>query len=99
MSIYRRDLYGTKYRSFFVKDDELLEKYNEICKNVENTIKKEFESEPIYNDKYLKAKLKSFNGKINKNFNKYKIPKEGAQLICLSVILINFVFRTVLKCF
>ena len=35
MSIYRRDLYGTKYRSFFVKDDELLEKYNEICKNVE----------------------------------------------------------------
>ena len=30
MSAYRRDFDKTKYMSFFMKDDELLEKYYEI---------------------------------------------------------------------
>ena len=30
MSAYRRDFDETKYMSFLIKDDELLEKYNEI---------------------------------------------------------------------
>ena len=30
MSAYRRDLDESKYMSFLIKDDELLEKYNEI---------------------------------------------------------------------
>ena len=30
MSAYRRDFDETKYISFLMKDDELLEKYNEI---------------------------------------------------------------------
>ena len=30
MSVYRRDFYKTKYMSFSIKNDELLEKYNEI---------------------------------------------------------------------
>ena len=48
----------------------------------------------VYNGKYLKAKIKSYNGKINANFHDNKIPKEGSQFICLSVILIDSVFRT-----
>ena len=45
--------------------------------------------------KYLKTKIKSYNGKINTNFYSNKIPKEGSQYICLSVDLIDSVFRTV----
>ena len=48
---------------------------------------------PIYNDKYLKAKIKSYNEKINTNFHNNKIPEEGSQFISLSVILIDSVFR------
>ena len=48
----------------------------------------------VYNKKYLKAKTKSYNGKINTNFHDNKIPKEGSQFICLSVILIDSVFGT-----
>ena len=40
--------------SFLIKD-ELLEKYNEIWEEVKNIIKKEFDSEPVYNEKYLKS--------------------------------------------
>ena len=92
MSAHRKDF--TKYMSFLIKDEELFEKYNEIWEKVKNIIKKEFDSELVYNEKYLKAKIKSYSGKTNTNFHNNKIPREGSQFICLSVTLINFVFRT-----
>ena len=49
--------------SFLIKDDELLEKENEIREKVKNSIKKELDGEDVYNEKYLKAKMKSYNGK------------------------------------
>ena len=48
-----------------------------IWEKVENVIRKELDIEPVYNEKYRKAKIKSHNGKINTNFNNNKIPKEG----------------------
>ena len=45
MDAYRRDSDKTKYISFLIKDDELLEKYNEIWEKVKNSLKKEFDSE------------------------------------------------------
>ena len=54
-------------------------------------IKKEFDSEAVYNEKDLKAKIKSCDGKINRNFHNNKIPKEGSQCVSLSVILIDSV--------
>ena len=94
MNAYRRDFDETKYIYFLTKDDKLLEKYNEIWEKVKNSIKKEFDSKPVYNEKYLKANTKSYSGKINTNFHNNKIPREGSQFICLSVILIDSVFRT-----
>ena len=40
-------------------------------------------SEPVYNEKYLKAKIKSYNGKTKTNFPNNKIIKEGSQCIFL----------------
>ena len=60
---------------------------------MKNGIKEEFDNKPLYNEKCLKAKIKSYNGKINTNFPINKIPREGSQFICLSVILIDSVFR------
>ena len=41
------------------KNDDLLEKDNTIWDKVSANIKKEFDSEPAYNKKYLKNKIKS----------------------------------------
>ena len=68
MSAYGRDFDKTKYVSFLVKDEKLLEKYNEIWKNVSNIIPKIFDRNPVYNEKYIKTKIKSYNGKINTTF-------------------------------
>ena len=56
--------------------------------------KKEFDSETGYNEKYLKAKIKSYKRKISTSFHNNKIPEEGYQFIYLSVSLIDSVFRT-----
>ena len=40
MSACRRDCDETKYMSILIKDDELLEKHNEIWEKVRNSIKK-----------------------------------------------------------
>ena len=41
----------TKCMSFFIKDEKLLEKYNEIWKKISNATKKEYDSNPVYNEK------------------------------------------------
>ena len=45
--------------SFFIKDDELIENVNEIWEKVKNILKKEFDSEPVYDKKCIKAKIKN----------------------------------------
>ena len=62
-----------------------LKTYNEIWVKVKNNIKKKFDSEPLYNEKYLKAKIKSYNRKINTNLHNNK---RRFSFICWSVILI-----------
>ena len=47
MSAYRRDFAESRYMPFLIKDDELIEKYNEIWEVVKNSIKKEFDSETV----------------------------------------------------
>ena len=59
MTTYRKDFDETKFKSFLMKDDELLEKYNEIYEKVKNSLRKEFDSVPVYNKKYLKDKMRS----------------------------------------
>ena len=65
--------------SILIKHDELLEKCNEIQGKVKNSNKKEFDSKPVYNKKYIKAKIKSNNGKINTVSYNNKIPRKGSQ--------------------
>ena len=55
---------------------------------------KESDSETVYDETYLKAKIKSYKGKTNTNFHNNKIPKESSQFISLPIILIDSVLRT-----
>ena len=54
MIAYRRDFDKSKCVSCFIKDEKLLEIYNEIWEKVSNIIKKELDSKPVYSEKYLK---------------------------------------------
>ena len=50
--------------SFLIKADDLLEKYNTIWGNVCADIKKEFDSELVYNKNYLKSKIEAHGDEV-----------------------------------
>ena len=77
-----------------MKDGELLQKYNEIWEKVKNSLKKEFDSEPVYDEQFLKAKIKSYNGKIDTHFHDNKIQNKDFQFICLSLSVSLKYFQT-----
>ena len=55
---------------FLIEDDDLLEKYNIIWDKVSADIKKEFDSEPVYNKNYLKTKIKSHGDEVTDFYDK-----------------------------
>ena len=59
---------GGKNMSFAVKDDDVSDGYNEIWEKIKKKINIKFESMSIYDEKYIKAKVKQFNGMIKRNF-------------------------------
>ena len=46
----------------------------------------------MYNDKYIKTKIKICNNRVNTNFQHNKIPKDNNYLACLSEILLEYIF-------
>ena len=49
---------------FLIEDNNLLEKYNTIWDKVSADIKKEFDSELVYDKMFLKTKIKSYGDKL-----------------------------------
>ena len=80
------------YIKLLVNDKEIWKKYSEIWSKIKSLIKKEFNSEPVYNDKYIKTKIKIYNNRVYTNFQHNKIPKDNEYCACLPVILLDSIF-------
>ena len=81
---------GGKSMSFVIKDDEVLDKYNEIWDKIKETLSAKFHSIPVYNEKCIKAKVREFSDVIKTNFLSDKVPKENQHCICITI---DFVMR------
>ena len=49
---------GDRNMSFFVRDDNVLDKYNKIWNVIKNKLNIKFHSKPVYNQKYLKVEVR-----------------------------------------
>ena len=79
--------------SFIINDDDVLDKYNEIWDKIKETLSIKFHSMPVYDEKYIKAKVREFNGVIKTNFLGDEIPKESMHYTCIACITIDSVMR------
>ena len=79
--------------SFFIKDGEVSEKYKQIWDVIKNKLGIKFHSQPIYIKKYLKAKVREFDGVIKTNFLGNDMPKENMHYTCIACITIDSVMR------
>ena len=64
---YVKSFDSNKTVSFKVSDSKLLKTYNKIWERVNNLTNIEFDIEPVYggNDKYIKTKIKMYEGRVN----------------------------------
>ena len=72
--------------SFSIEDEKLLNAYNKVWDKVSNIMQKEFDSESMYNKKYLKTQIKSYGDKINIIFHDNIRSEERSRFACLLVI-------------
>ena len=75
---------GNKNMSFLIKDDEVWEKYNKIWDVNKDKLGIKFHSEPVYEYKYLKAKLREFDGVIKTNVLGNDMPKQNKHYTCIA---------------
>ena len=74
---------------------KLLKKLIKIWDTIEELMKINFESQPVYGDdeKYIKTKTKTYASSIIRNVHNKKRPKEKAPCKCSSIIVIDSVFK------
>ena len=79
--------------SFLIEDDEVREIYRQIWDVLKNNLKIKFHSLPGYDKKYLKAKVREYDGAIKTNFLGNDVPKENMHYTCIACITIDSVMR------
>ena len=84
---------GGKNMSFLIKDDEVWEKYEQIWDVIKNKLSIKFHSKPIYEQKYLKTKLREYDGVIKTHFLGNGITKENMHYTCIACIIIDSVMK------
>ena len=84
---------GGKNLPFMIKDDSALDKYNEIWNKIKGKLNIKFHSLPVYDEKYIKAKVREFNAVIKAYVLGDEIPKESMRYTCLACVTIDSVMR------
>ena len=84
---------GGKSMSFLIKDDEVWKNYEQICDVIKNKVGIKVHSEPIYEQKYVKAKVREFDGVIKTNSLGNNMLKENMYYTCIACITIDSVRR------
>ena len=84
---------GGKNMSFVIKDDDVLDEYNEIWDKIKEKLNIKFHRTPVYDEKYIKDEVRAFDSVIKANFLGDKIPKENKHYTCIDCIIIDSVMR------
>ena len=84
---------GGKNMTLLIKNSEVWEKYEDISDVIKNKLNIKFHTEPIYENKYLKTKVREFDGRIKTNFLGNNVPKENTYYTCIACISLDSVLK------
>ena len=84
---------GGKNMLFKIEDEDVYIKYNQMWNKIKKLLNVKFYIEPIYDDKYIKTKVKTFSSVINTLFTGAEIPKERVHYVCIPAIRIYSVLK------
>ena len=89
---------GIRKMSFFTDHNEFLERYTKIWEKISDLIDKKFDSDPVYNNKYINTKIRSYNNDIITNFHdndnkNNKLPEKNKAYKCMSLISLDSIIK------
>ena len=84
---------GGKNMSFLIKNSEVWQKHEDIWDVIKNKLNIKFHSQPIYENIYLRPKLREFNGNIKTNFLGNNVPEENTYYTCIACITLDSVLK------
>ena len=67
---------NNKLISFLTDDEELLEKYNTIWINIEDLKNIELNALLVYDDRFIKPKIRTYGNKVYTNFHGLNVAEE-----------------------
>ena len=79
--------------SFVIKNDDVLDKYNEIWNKIKERLNIKFLSMPVYDKKHIKTEVREYNRVIKTNFLSDEIPKENMHYAWIACTTIDSVTR------
>ena len=63
--------------SLHLDDNKLLEKYKVIWTIIEDLKNLELNALPVYDDRYIKTKIRTYDDKVYTNFKGLDVPEDG----------------------
>ena len=80
-----------KNMSFMIKDGNIFDKYNKIWDKFKEMLSIKFHSKPVYDERYIKVKVREYDGVIKTNLLGDEIPKENVYYTCIACMSIDSV--------
>ena len=81
---------NNKLMSFLRDDEKLLEKFKSISTKIENLTNIELNALPVYDDRYIKTKIRTYGDKVYTNFCGLNVPEDDIE--CKSFLLILYLY-------
>ena len=75
--------------SFHIDDEKLLEKYKAIWTKIEGLNNIELNVLPVYDDRYIKTKIRTYGDKLYTKFRGLKVPENDIEYETSTVISID----------
>ena len=68
-------------------------KYSKIWKKIKKLLSAEFDSQPVYDEKYVNTRVKNFQDKVITKFTDNEILKENTHYSCIGAICVDSVIN------
>ena len=67
---------NNKFMSFCIDEEKLLEKYKAIWTKIEDLESIKLNALPVYDDRYIKTKIRTYDDKVDTNFRGLNVPED-----------------------
>ena len=80
---------NNKVMSLRINDDKLLEKYKTIWTKIEGLKNIELHALPVYDDRYIKNKIRTYGDKVHTTFRGLIVPEDDLECELFTIISID----------